>query len=311
MVAVSHIALITALGTLGLASALPPRIGATQVDQGASGKPFSGRTTLRQVPRPNYRLNGARSVYRTYLKYGAPIPEHLLRAVAYTDSLHAAAAAASTDAKRDTGSAPANPVSPKYDKAYVTPVTIGTPPQTLDLDFDTGSSDLWVFSSRQPASEVNGQQIYSPEDSSTSQRLEGYTFSIGYGDGSGARGVVYTDDVTVGGLTVKGQAVEAAEEVSDQFTAEKNIHGLLGLGFSKVNRVTPERQLTFFDSVLPDLDEPVFAADLQAGKGTLQYRRWACSDNRLSVVSGLFYSHLVALQDTNNAAFTPYRSRDV
>lgn len=43
------------------------------------------------------------------------------------------------------GSAIANPDPSNYDHEYLVPVTIGTvTPQTIDLDLDTGSSDLYV-----------------------------------------------------------------------------------------------------------------------------------------------------------------------
>ena len=36
------------------------------------------------------------------------------------------------------------------DSEYLCPVTIGTPGQTFNLDFDTGSADLWVSFNRPP-----------------------------------------------------------------------------------------------------------------------------------------------------------------
>ena len=47
-----------------------------------------------------------------------------------------------TSATGQTGDVPAEDV--QNDSLYLCPVTIGTPGQTLNLDFDTGSADLWV-----------------------------------------------------------------------------------------------------------------------------------------------------------------------
>jgi hypothetical protein len=55
------------------------------------------------------------------------------------------------------------------DRAYNSPVQIGTPYQTLNLDFDTGSSDLWVFSQLQPHSETAGHNVFNSAASSTYQ----------------------------------------------------------------------------------------------------------------------------------------------
>lgn len=116
-----------------------------------------------------------------------------------------------------------------FDSEYLAAVQIGTPPQDVTLDFDTGSSDLWVFSSDTPTSQVSGQKIYTPGQSSTSKALDGASWKITYGDGSGASGIVYTDVVTVGGVSVPNQAVEAATTVAGSFSQDAASSGLLGL----------------------------------------------------------------------------------
>lgn len=113
-----------------------------------------------------------------------------------------------------------------------------------------------------PIFQVSGQTIYNPSSSSTSSRLSGATWSISYGDGSSSSGIVYTDKVSVGGLSVASQAVEVAQKVSSSFTSESTIDGLLGLAFSSLNTVSPTSQKTFFDNAKSSLTSPVFTADL-------------------------------------------------
>jgi aspergillopepsin I len=120
------------------------------------------------------------------------------------------------------------------------------------------------------SSDQAGHAVYNP--STSGKRLAGETWSISYGDGSGASGVVYADKVVVGGVTATSQAVEAATSVSAQFQQDTDNDGLLGLAFSSINTVSPDQQKTFFDTVRPSLKTQLFTADLKAGKaGTYDF----------------------------------------
>ncbi|KAI0106559.1 secreted aspartic proteinase precursor [Hypoxylon sp. NC0597] len=209
-----------------------------------------GTFSVPQVKNPGFKPHGPAQLARTYLKYGAKLPDGLAKIVADLKVF-----------RRDSGSAKATPE--QYDIQYLTPVSIGTPAQQLNLDFDSGSSDLWVFSTELPASSVNGQTQYDPSKSSSSKKLSGATWQISYGDGSSSSGDVYTDTVTVGGVTFKNQAVEAASEVSEQFQSDTNNDGLLGLAFSTINTVQPKPQKTFFDNIASSLDVAAWTADLK------------------------------------------------
>ena len=69
------------------------------------------------------------------------------------------------------------------------------------VDFDTGSSDLFVPSST-CGETCSGHEVYNPGDSSTSTDL-GKPFSLSYGDGSTVSGEQYSDKVTIDGLEVR------------------------------------------------------------------------------------------------------------
>lgn len=239
-----------------------------------------GQASLKQVRNAGYNAkfsrHGVLAREKAYLKFNATLPDELTSAVSRVRQTFRAALAdldlddlafGAKDKKRTTGTAVATPE--QYDVEYLTPVQIGSPAQTLNLDFDTGSSDLWVYSSETPASEVNGQSVYAPGASNTSSKQSGLTWSISYGDGSSSKGDVYYDTVAIGELSVTDMAVEVATEVSAEFTADTEIDGLLGLGFSNLNTVSPTQQKTIFDKAEGQLDSFLFTADLKAGE-----RKW-------------------------------------
>ena len=121
----------------------------------------------------------------------------------------------------------------------------------------------WVFSTELPASEQSGHTLYNP--TKTGKVDSGETWSISYGDGSGASGNVFFDTVSVGATTVTSQAVEAAESVSAQFESDADSDGLLGLAFNSINTASPNQVATFFSNAIPSLAAPLFTANLKKG----------------------------------------------
>lgn len=139
------------------------------------------------------------------------------------------------------------------------PVQIGTPPQTFNMLFDTGSTDLWVFSTDTPRNETVNHTLYNPRDSWTSKEVPGESFNILYDIGN-VSGSIYTDTVTVGGLTVRNQAVGVAKQVSSSFVEGQD--GTLGLAFQSLSSTSPRKENGWFDSMKSNLALPVFSMDL-------------------------------------------------
>ncbi|KAK2789938.1 Type I transmembrane sorting receptor [Onygenales sp. PD_10] len=145
-----------------------------------------------------------------------------------------------------------------FDLEYLSPVNVGG--QILNLAIDTGSADLWVFSSQLPVKDRTGHDYYvtHPE-----KLLNGSFWEVQYGDGSHAKGNVYMDTVSINDVVAPRQAIQAAQEVGFVFSRDTNNDGILGLGFNFINSIRPKAQLGFFDNVKDTLPEPIFTATLK------------------------------------------------
>jgi hypothetical protein len=234
----SSITTILALAACAKAAPAAPAAPSLANVEGASS--FS----VPAVHNGNFARNGTAALLKAYAKFHLEPTKPMSHA--FMSALR----------KRQDGSAPAEDSN---SVEYLVPTTVGG--QKLNLDLDTGSADLWVFSSLLSASSRTGHDYYTSSKSTTYKALSGYTWSIEYADGSGASGVVGTDTVTIGGTTVKTQAVELANRVSSSFVSDTS-DGLIGMAFSNINTVSPRQQSTFFDNAKASLNSPLFAAYL-------------------------------------------------
>jgi cathepsin D len=95
-------------------------------------------------------------------------------------------------------------------------ITVGS--QTFTVDFDTGSSDL-ILPGSNCTEHCTGHTPYIPNSKESVKTSE--IFTITYGDGSTIRGNVFTDSVTLGGITASHQAIGVATAYSVNLDAVK------------------------------------------------------------------------------------------
>ena len=136
-----------------------------------------------------------------------------------TGRQHPLAGGIKTSNKRATGG---DMLTNYFDNLWYGAISIGTPPKTFTgrtllllspvqnrpsdpvlytVDFDTGSSDLFIPSTSCDSS-CSGHEKYNTSASSTSHDLKKH-FTLTYGDGSSVNVEQYTDVVTIAGLKVR------------------------------------------------------------------------------------------------------------
>lgn len=113
-------------------------------------------------------------------------------------------------------------------------ISVGTPPKNFTVDFDTGSSDLFLPGKDCDASCI-GHTIYDVTASSTAKD-KNQTFSLSFGDGSTVQGDLFTDTLLISGMKASDQAVGSATQYSSGFAIDQfPPDGLMGLAFPEIS----------------------------------------------------------------------------
>lgn len=136
----------------------------------------------------------------------------------------------------------ANNVSTMY---YLTTASVGTPPQSQTFILDTGSSDVWMFAPGACESSKTYELLhtcaggsFNPNTSSTYQLEQAGEFEIQYGDGTEAEGDYFTDNLSIGGGTVKNLTMAVASVTDGQF------FGIMGIGY-RANEATTSNDIDY------------------------------------------------------------------
>ncbi|XP_066499815.1 pepsin A-like [Hoplias malabaricus] len=117
------------------------------------------------------------------------------------------------------------------DLSYYGVISIGTPGQSFQVIFDSGSSNLWVPSVSCSSSACQNHNKFNPQASSTFQSTN-QALSIQYGTGS-MTGYLGYDNVQVGGITVQNQ-IFGLSQTEAPFMANMVADGILGLAYQSI-----------------------------------------------------------------------------
>jgi len=141
-------------------------------------------------------------------------------------------------------------------------IGLGTPPQKFAVDFDTGSSDLWIPSAMcdETCDEFPEWRRYDQQKSSTfnvaSKNPDENAFHATYADGEVVEGVHAKDTLSLGEDITVPEQVFAQITTYSHFQACASEEGIFGLGFSMISS---HKFPTPINNMASSLRHPVFS----------------------------------------------------
>ncbi|KAL6478870.1 hypothetical protein MHYP_G00123030 [Metynnis hypsauchen] len=151
------------------------------------------------------------------------------------------------------------PMTNYADSTYYGVISVGTPPQSFKVLFDTGSSNLWVDSVYCTTQACTTHTQFNPQESSTYQATS-QTFYLPYGAGS-LDGKFGYDTVTLSGITITSQEIGLSTNEPGENFVVAQFDGILGLAYPSI---AAGNQTPLFDTMIEQglLEQDLFAVYL-------------------------------------------------
>lgn len=145
------------------------------------------------------------------------------------------------------------PISQMKDSQYVGVLGVGTPPQFIKPIFDTGSTNLWVVSSRCKEETCTKVTQFFPEKSSSFIAIQpSLRLNITFGTGQ-LSGETAADNFKVGEFNIKNQTFGLVESELGYDSKKENIfnqinfEGIIGLAFPDLSSM---KGVPFYDNLM-------------------------------------------------------------
>ncbi|KAI8077634.1 aspartic peptidase domain-containing protein [Thamnidium elegans] len=164
-----------------------------------------------------------------------------------------------------------------HNSGYHGEISVGTPPQKFNVIFDTGSSDLWVVSSKCESDICSSHKKFDYHQSATynsdkeqDNDNENSDEDVNYGTGS-MQGNLGRDTVRLANdaIVIKNQVIADAYTLSRDFIGTP-FHGIFGLGLAGLSSSQHDPPLqSMIDQNL--IDKPIFGIYSQHNAGEIDF----------------------------------------